>query len=158
MNTAFDLAPLTRSIIGFDRFSDLIDKAFSADVKTPSYPPYNIEKLSDTKYAIVMAVAGFGANDLEVTNQGNSLKITGRITEESEDKGKNYLHRGIAARSFERNFNLDDHVKVVGAEIKDGLLRVELEREVPEEAKPRMVEIKTSGASGKKPLENKKAH
>lgn len=159
MNATFDLTPLTRSIIGFDRFNNLIDKAFS-DVKVPAYPPYNIEKLSDTEYAIVMAVAGFRQGDLEITSQDNMLKVSGRITEESEEKEKNYLHRGIATRSFERVFNLDDHVKVKGAELKDGLLHIDLVREVPEESKPKMIEIKSasSGTSKQKTIEGKKTH
>jgi len=154
MNTAFDLSPLTRSIIGFDRFSSLLDKA--NEVKVPAYPPYNIEKLDENKYAIVMAVAGFNEKDLEITSHNGSLKVSGKITEEKEENQKNYLYRGIASRNFERNFSLDDHVKVIGAEIKDGLLEIKLERQVPEEAKPKKIEIKSAANSAPKALENKK--
>lgn len=151
---SFDLSPLFRSSVGFDRISDVLDKAFSTDIKGQSYPPYNIEKHSDDSYAIVMAVAGFAAKDIEITSHNNTLKISGKITEETENKTKTYLHRGIATRSFERTFNLDNYVKVKGAEIADGLLKIELQREVPEEAKPKVIEIKS--ATAPKRIEQKK--
>ncbi len=139
---AYDLSPLFRSTVGFDRLSQLIDTAFKADERSLSYPPYNIVKLSDDEYKIVMAVAGFRNQDLNIVTQENALVISGQV-KESEPEGATYLHKGIAARGFERKFSLADHVKVVGAHLADGLLTLQLKREVPEASKPRIVEIKT---------------
>jgi len=143
---SFDLTPLFRSTIGFDRFSDLIDTAMRTEDNTPSYPPYNIEKLSDDTYRIAVAVAGFTEPDLTITLQENTLTVSGRHQEKSEDKESNFLYKGIATRSFERKFNLADHVKVEKADLSHGLLTVLLKRELPETVKPRMIPI-----NGKEP-------
>lgn len=136
-----DLTPLFRSTIGFDRFSDLIDTALRGQDNSPSYPPYNIEKLSEDEYRIVLAVAGFKDEDVTITVQQNQLNIVGRHPEKAPSKETNYLHKGIATRSFERNFNLADHVKVTAATMTDGLLSVSLVRELPEAVKPRTIAV-----------------
>lgn len=137
----FDLTPLFRSTIGFDRFSDLIDTALRGEDTTPAYPPYNIEKLSDDEYRIVLAIAGFRDEDVTITVQQSQMTIAGKHQDKTTSKEANYLYKGIATRSFERKFNLADHVKVVDAHLSDGLLTVSLKREVPEAVKPRMVPI-----------------
>lgn len=143
---SFDLTPLFRSTIGFDRFSNLIDAAMRAEETAPSFPPYNIEKLSDDEYRIVLAVAGFKEQDLTLTVQENQLTVVGNHLDKEERKETNYLYKGIATRTFERKFNVADHVKVTGAELVDGLLTIALKRELPESVKPRMVPI--NGKSG----------
>lgn len=152
----YDLSPLFRSTVGFDRISQMIDAAFKADERgAVSYPPYNIIKKSDDEYEyeIVMAVAGFKLEDLNVIVKENSLTITGSHTDKEEEQTTQYLHKGIATRSFERKFSLADHVQVQGAELDHGLLKLALKREVPEESKPRMVPI--AGGSAKT-IESKK--
>ena len=145
----YDLTPLFRSTIGFDNLSRLIDSAMKLDDTTSSYPPYNIEKQSEDSYRITMAVAGFSEHDLNLVTQDNSLVVTGKH-QEPETTPRSYLHRGIAARAFERRFQLADHVKVVGASLKDGLLHVDLKREVPEAKKPRAIKIENGdGATAK---------
>jgi len=138
----FDLSPLFRSTVGFDRMSQLLDSALRVDEAQLSYPPYNIEKTGEDSYRITMAVAGFGQDDLSIVSQENSVTISGKAQEVPE--GVEYLHRGIARRAFQRRFELADHIKVKGAELVNGLLHLELVREVPEEQKPR--EIKISAA------------
>lgn len=133
----FDLSPLFRSTVGFDRLSRLMDAAF--DDANPSYPPYNIERTGDDTYRITMAVAGFGEDDLSITSQDNQLLISGKIGKEQDEKS--YLYRGIAGRAFERRFTLADHIRVNGASLVNGLLHVDLVREVPEAMKPRQVKI-----------------
>lgn len=143
----FDLAPLFRSTVGFDRLASLLDSAGRVEEQTSSYPPYNIEKLTDDTYRISMAVAGFGPQDISVVAQPNSLVVTGKIAKDPADKTEGrYLHRGIAARAFERRFELADHISVTNASIENGLLHVELRREVPEAMKPRIIEIVNAGA------------
>jgi molecular chaperone IbpA len=144
---SFDLTPLFRSTIGFDRFSNLIDSALKGEDNIPSYPPYNIEKLSDDEYRIVLAVAGFKEQDLTLTVQENQLTVAGNHTGKAEGSEANYLYKGIATRTFERKFNLADHVKVTAADLADGLLTVALKRELPESVKPRMVPINSNGNS-----------
>ncbi len=134
MNT-LNLSPLFRTAIGFDRLARLIDNP-AADI---AYPPYNIEKTGEDAYAITMAVAGFGPDDIEVTVKENTLVVTGRAGQESADG--EVLYRGIAGRAFERRFVLADHIVVEGAELNNGLLRVELKRVVPEALKPRRIPI-----------------
>jgi molecular chaperone IbpA len=151
--TRFDLTPLFRSSIGFDRFSSLFDSVMR-DENLPSYPPYNIEKAGEDDYRIVLAVAGFREEDLTLTTQENQLTVSGRQQEAKETKESAYLYKGIANRSFERKFSLADHVKITGATLADGLLTIELKREVPESSKPRMVAINGKHAT----LEGKKAH
>ena len=138
----FDLSPLFRSTVGFDRMSQLLDSALRVDEAQLSYPPYNIEKTGEDSYRITMAVAGFGQDDVSIVSQENSVTISGKAQEVPE--GVEYLHRGIARRAFQRRFELADHIKVKGAELVNGLLHLELVREVPEEQKPR--EIKISAA------------
>ncbi len=148
------LSPLMRSTVGFDRFNDLFQMLESADERFEAYPPYNIEKAGEDDYKIVMAVAGFTLNDLTITAENENLTVTGKREEKEDKENKTFLHRGIATRSFQRTFRLADHIKVEGAEMKDGLLTVTLHREVPEEAKPRMIPI--SGTT--KAIEGKKAN
>lgn len=138
---AYDLSPLFRSTVGFDHLSRMIDSAFKVDERTISYPPYNIAKLSDDEYEITMAVAGFKQSELSVVAQQNTLKVSGNSEEKEEKSGKNYLHRGIANRSFERTFSLADHVRVIDAALADGLLTLKLKREIPEESKPKVITI-----------------
>lgn len=145
--TTFDLSPLYRSAIGFDRFASLLDEASRSDSQN-SYPPYNIELIDENHYRISMAVAGFGEENLDIEIEGDSLTISGKREKPSEQP--KFLHQGIAARNFQRRFKLADHVKVQGAELKNGLLHVELLREVPEVLKPRKVAI---GASSKTTIE-----
>jgi molecular chaperone IbpA len=140
---SFDFTPLFRSTVGFDRLPSLFDAASRLD-ETPSYPPYNIEKTGADSYRIVMAVAGFSPDELSIVTQANSLTITGK-GQRDESQAK-YLHRGIAGRAFERRFDVADHIKVTGASLDNGLLSVDLVREVPEAMKPRTIRI--DGAAG----------
>ena len=141
-----DFTPLHRFAVGFDRMQRQFDQLAHLDEAQPAYPPYNIEMLSDNDYRITMAVAGFGESDLDITVEDSRLTVTGRISQsESEDEPR-YLHRGIAARAFERRFELADHLKIRGAKLDNGLLHIELQREVPEELKPRKIAIKTAAA------------
>ena len=150
----YDFTPLFRSTVGFDRWNDLFDAAFRADESAAGYPPYNIEKTGDDTYRIMMAVAGFGENDVEITAQENLLVVSGNLGEPRE--GVTYLYRGIATRAFERRFSLADHVKVVGATLADGVLQVDLERELPEAMKPRRIAVESKPGSGTKMIEGKK--
>ena len=136
---SFDFAPLYRATVGFDRVADLMDRVLAADVAQPTYPPYNIEKTDENAYRISVAVAGFSPDELNVELRDGALIVAGR---KSEDAGqKTYLHRGIATRAFERRFALADHMKVTGARHEDGMLHVDLVREIPEALKPRRIEI-----------------
>jgi len=136
----FDLTPLFRTSVGFDRMAQLLDQANRID-QTPSYPPYNIESIDDNNYRITLALAGFSDQDLEITTEQNTLSVKGK--KETEVAGK-FIHRGIANRSFERRFQLADHVKVKAANMNNGLLHIELEREIPEAMKPRTIAIGTA--------------
>ncbi|AQS48902.1 MULTISPECIES: Hsp20 family protein [Thioclava] len=136
---SFDLSPLYRATVGFDRVADLMDRALTSDLAQPTYPPYNIEKTDENAYRISIAVAGFGSDELSVELREGALIVTGRKAE--DDSGRTYLHRGIATRAFERRFALADHVKVTGATHEDGMLHLDLVREVPEALKPRRIEI-----------------
>jgi molecular chaperone IbpA len=135
----FDFSPLYRATVGFDHLADLMDRALSADVGQPTYPPYNIEKLGEDAYRISIAVAGFGADDLSVELREGALIVAARKA--PEETPRNYLHRGIATRAFERRFALAEHVRVTGATHTDGMLHIDLVREVPEALKPRRIEI-----------------
>jgi len=137
---AMNLSPLFRTAIGFDRLARLVDTASSTDV---SYPPYNIEKTGDDSYRLTMAVAGFGADDIELTVKENTLVVAGRVNAEAPKA--EILYRGIAGRAFERRFVLADHIVVDGAELQNGLLHVALKRVVPEALKSRRVPV-TAGA------------
>lgn len=134
-----DFAPLYRASIGFDQIADMMDRVLSSDGGQPSYPPYNIEKTSDDTYRISVAVAGFGESDLTVEVKENALIIAAKKAE--DDGEQTYLHRGIATRAFERKFQLADHVHVTGAAHENGMLHVDLKREIPEALKPRRIEI-----------------
>ncbi|OUS22956.1 heat-shock protein [Litorivita pollutaquae] len=145
----FDLAPLYRKSVGFDQIADMMDRMLQSDAAAPSYPPYNIEKTAEDGWRISIAVAGFGEADLGVELRENALIVTARKSEETEEK--TYLHRGIATRAFERRFQLADHVRVTGAEYADGMLHIDLVREVPEALKPRQIAI--SRAAGDQAIE-----
>jgi len=132
-----DLTPLYRSTIGFDRMAQLLDSALRADA-SPGYPPYNIEVVEDNKYRISIAVAGFDEDELSIEVERGVLTVSGGKSEES---GKQYLHKGIAFRTFERKFNLADHVEVQSASLKNGLLNIELLKVIPEQMKPRRIPI-----------------
>ena len=139
--TAFDFSPLYRTSVGFDRLASMLSAANRPE-QGNAYPPYNIIAKSEDEYQITMAVAGFSEADLEIRTEQNKLTVTGRRDE--QDKETNYLYRGIASRSFERRFNLADHVRVTGAGLENGLLHVSLERELPEAMKPRTIEIESA--------------
>ena len=134
---AFDFSPLFRSTIGFDRLSRLMDTSLNA--ADAGYPPYNIEKLGEDQYRLTMAVAGFGEEDLEISQKDNALVVTGRGTKDAEPR--QFLHRGIARRAFERRFELADHMVVDGASLENGLLHIALRRVVPESLRPRQIPI-----------------
>lgn len=137
MNTTFDFTPLFRSSVGFDRMLNVLEKARRIE-SIDNWPPYDITKTGEDRYRITMAVAGFSQDDLSITQERNMLVVSGRKSEEEDIQ---YLHRGIAARAFQRSFELADHVKVMGASLANGLLTVELQREIPEEMKPRRIGI-----------------
>jgi len=137
-----DLTPLYANTVGFDRFGSLLDAAMSTDRQTAGYPPYDIELVGENRYAITLAVAGFQDSEIDVQVEKGVLTVRGR----REDQGKDsrYLHRGIATRSFERKFNLADHVEVVSAQMDNGLLKVALVKEIPEAMKPRRIPVGSS--------------
>src|SRR5210317_608855 len=138
----FDFTPLYRASVGFDQIADMMDRVLYNDPATQnSYPPYNIEKTADDAYRISVAVAGFSDQDLTVEVRENALIIAGQ--KPKEDQEKSYLHRGIATRAFERKFQLADHVRVKGASHIDGMLHIDLVRELPESVKPRRIDIAT---------------
>ncbi|MBZ2209892.1 Hsp20 family protein [Massilia soli] len=139
----FDLTPLYRSAIGFDRLAQLLEQRADAQ---PSYPPYNIELVSEDKYRIVMALAGFDRSEVEIVAERDTLHVTGR--KQKDDAQRTYLHRGIAARDFEQRFQLANHVKVTTASFDNGMLTIELVREVPEALKPRKITIGGGDAIG----------
>ena len=145
--TRFDFSPLFRSTVGFDRMMNLLES--TANVSEESYPPYNIEKVADDAYRITMAVAGFGEDDLEIEAKANALVVSGKVAQPSVEE-RSFLYRGIAGRSFRRSFQLADHVKVKGASLENGLLHIDLAREIPEAMKPRKIEI---GKAGQKQIE-----
>jgi len=137
----FDFSPLYRSTVGFDRVFDMLDSA--SRVEPPNnWPPYNIERTGEDQYRITMAVAGFGPDEINITAQGNALLVTGQ--KKPDEEGVQFLHRGIASRAFKQSFDLADHLKVVAANLENGLLVIELVREIPEAMKPRRIEIRSS--------------
>lgn len=137
-----DLTPLYRSSVGYDRFGSLLDAAFQTEKTSANYPPYNIEVVKENNYAITIAAAGFKKNELDIQVENGVLTVNGK--KEADDESKNFLHRGIASRSFERKFNLADHIEVVNADLADGLLTVFLVKEVPEAMKPKSISINTA--------------
>lgn len=143
--TAIDFTPLFRSAIGFDRLASALESAHRSE--PGGYPPYNIEVTGTDKYRISMAVAGFGETDLNVRVKESILTVTGSHKEEAKEKENRFLYRGIATRNFERQFQLADYVKVVDARFEDGLLHIDMAREIPEAMKPRKIEIRTDGGS-----------
>ncbi len=151
----FDLTPLHRSTIGFDRLFSLLDSAANVDASAPTYPPYNIERLGENEYRVSMAVAGFGEDDLNVEIKENTLTVVGKRGGADGDDEK-LLYRGIAARTFERRFQLADFVEVAGANLENGLLHIDLKREIPEAMKPRTIAIK-NGSDAKQIEGAKKA-
>lgn len=144
----YDMTPLYRSTIGFDRlFNDLFDSV--SKLEGSGYPPYNIEARDENNYLITLAVAGFAESDLEVELSEQTLSISGRKADQEDDSTRQFLHQGIAGRSFERRFQLAEHVRVTGASLENGLLQIELAREVPEALKPRKIAISSGNAIGK---------
>ena len=146
MRSAFDFAPYRRSTVGFDRLFDMLENS-SVGGAQENYPPFDLIKLGDNDYRIELAVAGFKPDEIDITAQQNVLIVTGGKSEESDEQGNDYIYRGIATRSFERRFALADHIQVKGADMKDGLLAIELVREIPEAMKPRKIDI----GGGEKP-------
>jgi molecular chaperone IbpA len=140
MRSAFDFSPFRRSSVGFDRLFDMLESS-SFGGPQENYPPFDLIKAGDNDYRIELAVAGFKPDELDITAQQNVLIVSGRKNEESEQKGSGYIYRGIANRSFERRFALADHIQVKSADVKDGLLSIELVREIPESMKPKKIEI-----------------
>lgn len=138
--TRFDLSPLFRTSVGFDRVSRMMDAAMELERQTVQYPPYNIAKTGEHDYRITLAVAGFSRDDLDITLEDRVLTVKSTRHDE-EEEGVVYLHRGIAGRSFERRFTLADHIQVADAQLADGLLHITLERVIPEALKPRRIEI-----------------
>jgi len=147
----FDFAPLHRATVGFDQIADLMDRVMANDMTQPSYPPYNIEKTAADAYRISIAVAGFADADLSVEVKEHQLVVAARKAE--DEGGRTYLHRGIATRAFERRFTLADHVRVTGASHENGMLHIDLKREVPEALKPRRIEIASSRPATREVLE-----
>ncbi len=142
----YDLSPLYRSTVGFDRLFSMLDALPNGEAGTPGYPPYNIERTGDDTYRITMAVAGFGDQDIDIETKESVLTIKAQKAEQEDGEGREVLHRGIAARSFERRFQLADHVEVEGASLENGLLHIDLVREIPEAMKPRKIAISATGA------------
>jgi molecular chaperone IbpA len=141
MRTVFDFSPYRRSTVGFDRLFDTLENLAQVDASGSNYPPYDIERISEDSYRITLAVAGFAEHDIDLTAQQNLLIITGRKDNSDEAEAGTWLHRGIATRGFERRFQLADHVEVRAAKLSNGLLSVDLVRDVPEAMKPRKIAI-----------------
>jgi molecular chaperone IbpA len=150
MRSAFDFSPFRRSSVGFDRLFDMLENS-SLGQTQENYPPFDLVKVGDNDYRIQLAVAGFKPDEIDITAQQNVLLVTGRKAEETEEKGSDYVYRGIANRSFERRFALADHIQVRGADLKDGLLSIDLVREIPEAMKPKKINIGGSQKQVEKP-------
>ncbi len=149
---AFDFAPLLRSSVGFENINRLVDFASRLDGADTAYPPYNIEKIGEDAYRVSIAAAGFSRDELDITVQENSLIIVGRAALDADKPEHGFLHRGIAKRAFERRFQLADTIKVIGASFVDGLLNIDLLREVPEHKKPRKIDIGAAHVTAEKPV------
>lgn len=143
MRSAFDFAPFRRSTVGFDRLFDMLENS-GASQGQENYPPFDLIRSGENEYCIELAVAGFKPDEIEITAQQNVLIVSGRKSEDSSSERADYIYRGIATRSFERRFALADHIQVRGADMKDGLLSIELVREIPEAMKPRKIDIGSS--------------
>lgn len=143
----FDLAPLYRTTVGFDRLAAILDQVTAADAAQAAYPPYNIEKTGENAYRITIAVAGFSDSELSIESREGQLVVSGRKAETEDRQAGGFLHRGIATRAFERRFQLADHVRAESATVENGLLHVDLVREVPEALKPRRIEIAKGAGS-----------
>ena len=140
MRSAFDFAPFRSSTVGFDRLFDMLENS-NLGQPQENYPPFDLIRKGENDYVIQLAVAGFSPEEIDVTAQQNVLLVSGRKSDETEEKGNDFIYRGIANRSFERRFALADHIQVRGADLKDGLLSIELVREIPEAMKPRKISI-----------------
>jgi len=151
----FDLSPLFRSTVGFDHLTQALDAALQLNEASVSYPPYNIEKVGEDAYRVSIAVAGFAADEIEIVTNEGVLLIRGRAKAE-EDKGT-YLYRGIASRAFERRFQLADYIRVTGARLENGMLSVEMARQIPEALKPRRIPITPTAANAATPQLTEKA-
>lgn len=151
----YDLSPLFRSTVGFDRMTRLLDSALQQSEQASTYPPYNIQKLGEMSYRITMAVAGFSQDELEIESKESQLTVRGKAAQDDQQEGT-FLYRGIAGRAFERTFQLADHIRVQGASLENGLLHIELVREIPEAMKPRKIEI-TGGTAQAAQLEQRQA-
>jgi molecular chaperone IbpA len=154
MRSAFDFAPFRRSTVGFDRLFDMLENS-AASQGQENYPPFDLIKTGDNDYRIQLAVAGFKPDEIDITAQQNVLVVTGKKGEETEEQGTEFVYRGIAARSFERRFGLADHIQVKGADLKDGLLLIDLVREIPEAMKPRKIGIGGAKPASQETLEAK---
>jgi molecular chaperone IbpA len=153
MRSAFDFSPFRRSSVGFDRLFDMLENSSFGQTQE-NYPPFDLIKVGENEYRIELAVAGFKPDELDITAQQNVLIVSGRKNEDSEQKGSDYIYRGIATRSFERRFALADHINVKTADMKDGLLAIDLVREIPESMKPKKINIggtERSAIGGEKP-------
>ena len=158
MRTDFDFSPLFRSTVGFDRMFDMLQHSMRGGAEE-NYPPYDIERTGEDSYRVTLAVAGFRPDELTVTAQQNTLVVSGerRGHGDGSEQQRQTLYRGIAGRSFERRFELADHVRVVGANLADGLLTIELKREVPEAMRPRRIEIGNGQAQTRRQIEGQQA-
>ena len=150
-----DFSPFYRSTVGFDRLFSLLDTMGQPENVQNAYPPYNIEKTGENAYRITMAVAGFSDEDIEIEVDRNTLSVKAEKADDKAETGTEFLHRGIAARAFERRFQLADHVEIAGAELKNGLLHINLKREVPEQMKPRKIAISANANKPAKQIEAK---
>lgn len=150
----FDLSPLFRASVGFDRLSNMLESATRLSDEAASYPPYNIEKHAEDKYRVTVAVAGFTADELDVTVENGTLTVRGKAKDEANPQ--NVIYRGIARRAFERRFQLAEHIQVTGADLQNGLLSVDLVREVPEAKKPRTISIGAGAGSAAQTIEHQK--
>ena len=137
--TNFDFSPLYRTTVGFDHLSTLLDNIHRSDRAANSYPPYNIELINENNYQITMAVSGFNSDELDIKSEHRTLAIKGQ--KHPDENTRNYLHQGIAARNFERKFQLADHIKITGAQLENGLLHIDLARDIPEAMKPKTIPI-----------------
>src|SRR3954468_7329336 len=149
MRSAFDFSPFRRSTVGFDRLFDMLENSTGAQTQE-NYPPFDLIKLGDNDYRIELAVAGFKPDEIDITAQQNVLVVSGRKGEETEQSGNDYIYRGIANRSFERRFALADHIQVKGADLKDGLLSIELVRAIPEAMRPKRISMGGSERSNER--------